>query len=129
MKKRFAAMTLALLMLMAITASALEVQPRWATTTVCNPTLTFKDTTASCSVDTRALTGSSISLSMTLYKVVDGKDIAVTSWSGLTGTTRLNVTKTSTVTKGYTYKLVASVTVSSDKGTDNISVNTSAKCE
>lgn len=92
MKKRFAATTLALLVLMAITTNVLAATPRWATTTVCNPTLIFKDTTATCSVDTRALTGSSISMTMTLYKVVNGKDVAVTSWSGLTGTTRLNVT-------------------------------------
>lgn len=127
MQKKLTAMTLALLLMLSVTANALSVEPRYNVTASCVPTMTFTGTTANCKADIRAQRGSAISGTLTLYHVVNGKEVEVTHWS-LSGTTNLSTTKTSSVTKGETYKLTISVTVNGPGGRDNITQSTTKKC-
>lgn len=123
MQKKLTAMTLALFLMFSVTAHALEVEPRWNSTTRCIPTLEFSGTKASCSILVNTVKGATIDATMTLYHGTD----EVASWD-LSGTTRLSETKTCTVTKGETYKLTIVVNVEGPNGSDSITKSTSKTC-
>lgn len=128
MKKRImrlSAITMFVLLMISITASA--IQPRWNVTSSCEPTLTFSGTTATCRADVRAISGSKISGTMTLYRVSSVNEVAVGSWS-ISGSGSAYVKQTCSVTKGQTYKLVVSVAVTGSNGTDKITLDTTKTC-
>lgn len=128
MQKKLTAMTLALLMMLSITASALSVSPRWNATGSCDPTLIISGTTATCQAEVIGDSDAKISGTMTLYRVSGGNEYYVNSWS-VSGTRRAYVSKTCTVKSGETYRLVINVTVSGSNGSDNITVSTSKTCK
>lgn len=128
MQKKFVAMTLALLMILSATASALAIQPRWSATASCEPTLAFSGTTAYCKGQVRADSDADISGTLTLYRVSGGNNYYVDSWS-VSGTGRAYTSETCSVTKGETYKLVIEVDVSGSNGSDSISLSTQKTCK
>lgn len=117
-KLKMPALILTLVMMLSITAGAISIQPRWNATTKCNLGLGFDGTTAHCTVSMSAVSGSKIRGSMTIYRLVDGKEYALKGWS-LSGTTRVNKTGTEKVTEGYTYKVVVKATVEGPDGTSD----------
>lgn len=122
MKKRFLAMTLLLAMALTLCVSA---APRYGGTTYAEPSILFSKTTANCAVEVSGEKGDSINVTMTLYHVVNGKDVKVKSWPSLTGTTSMDYTGTYTgAVSGDTYKLAVSGTV----GTDKVSNSVTARC-
>lgn len=127
MQKKLTAITLALLLILSITASALPIQPRWNVTASCEPVLTFSGTTATCVADVRADSGASISGTMTLYRVSSVNQVIVASWN-FSGNSDVFAKKSTSVTKGQTYKLVVSVTVTGSDGTDRITLDTTKTC-
>lgn len=127
MQKKLTTITLALLMILSITASALSIQPRWNVTASCEPVLTFSGTRATCVADVRADSGARISGTMTLYRVSSVNQTVVASWN-FSGTSDVFASKSSTVTKGQTYKLVVSVAVTGSNGTDKITLDTTKTC-
>lgn len=127
MKKRIAAMSLALVMMFAVTSSAFAMMPRWNSTLTCSPSLTFTGTTANCQVVVYAINGASISGTMTLYRISSTTETKVASWD-ISGTTRLNTTKKTTVTKGQTYKLVVDINVSGADGNDHLTDSVTSTC-
>lgn len=126
-KMKISAMLLSVLLMLSITAGAASIQPRWNVTTKCNPVLAFSGTTAYCTADVSAITGSNISGTMTLYRVSSVNEVKVGSWS-FSGTTYVFSTETCSVTKGQTYKLVVDVYASGSNGSDNITVKTTKTC-
>lgn len=122
MKKRFLAMTLFLAMILTLGVSA---APRYGEASHAAVYLSFQGTKASCSVDAGGAKGDSINVTMTLYHVVNGKDVKVKSWPSLTGTTSMDYTGTYTgAVSGDTYRLAVSGTV----GTDKVSNSVTARC-
>lgn len=128
MKKKLATMTLAMLMVLSVTASALSIQPRWNVTNTCDATLLFSGTTATCIGEVRAISGSQVSGTMTLYRVSGSSEYEVDSWS-LSGKNTVYVEKTCSVTKGQTYRLEVSVSVSNSNSSDKIKVDSSKTCK
>lgn len=128
MQKKLTAMTLALLMILSITASALAIQPRWNSTNSCDPSLSFTGTTAICRADVRAIPGAEISGTMTLYRVSGSNEYNVDSWD-VSGTGTAYVSERTSVTKGETYRLEVSVTVSGSYGKDTITVDATKTCK
>lgn len=126
-KLKMPVVVLALLMMLSISVSALEIMPRWSVTSTCNPALSISGTRATCVADVRADSGATISGTMTLYRLSGGREYYQTSWS-ISGTTRALVSKTYTVTKGETYRLDVDVTVEGSNGSDDISVSTTKTC-
>lgn len=120
MKKRFLAMTLLLAMALTLCVSA---APRYDEASSCKPYLNFSGTTANCSVSAEGSRGVSINVTMTLYHVVNGKDVKVKSWPSLAGTTSMDYTGTYTeAVSGDTYKLAVSGTVGTDKVSNSVTV-------
>lgn len=128
MQKRLTAVTLALFLILSITANAMPIQPRWNVTDSCDPTLIISGTKATCQAEVWAESGADIDGTMTLYRISGGSQSYVNSWS-FSGTSYVFSSKSCTVTKGYTYKLVVDVTVEGSNGSDNITVSTSKVCK
>lgn len=124
LKKRIPIFALVVMLLLSITAGAVAIQPYYNVTTKCTPTLTFSGTTANCSADIRALSGSEIEGTMTLCC----GDDEIASWP-FSGTTRVNVTKTKSVTRGKEYQLLLDVSVSGTNGNDYIVEDVTAMCK
>lgn len=104
-------MLVALVLSMGLSASAAEVSPQWDTSNRCTPVLTFSGTKATCSaVVVAADSSAKITATMTLYRTnSDGSRTQVKTWTNLTGTGRLDISKTySPVVSGSTYRLVVS---------------------
>lgn len=127
MKKRIVAMSLALMMMVAITSSAFAITPRWNSTLSCNGNLSFSGTAANCQVVVYAIDGAKISGTMTLYRISSSSETKVASWS-ISGTTYLNTTKSTSVTKGQTYKLVVDINVSGTDGKDHLTDSATGTC-
>lgn len=125
-QKRATVLTLALLLAFSLTAGAVSIQPRYNVTTKCTPKLTYTGTTANCNANIAAQSGAKIEGTMTLYRV-SGSKTEVASWP-VSGTTSVNTTKTTGVTKGQTYQLVLDVTVTASNGRDQISEDVTATC-
>ena len=100
MKKRVLALVLVVAILLASTALAATYAVRPSVS------LDFDGTTANCSCTVRGESGDKIEVMMTLWQ----GSVLVYSWSD-SGTTRVSMDKTKTVTKGksYTLKVNASV--------------------
>lgn len=126
MQKRFASLTLALILAVSMALSASAATPRYNSTTEVEVGLTFSGTTANCSADVSALKGSSISLEMSLYRVEGSSQTMLKSWS-TTGTTTLSYSGTSKVTSG-SYLLAVDITVDGPNGVDNIYRTATAVC-
>lgn len=119
MKQRLVSMValIALVLSIGITVSATEVSPRWDTGNRCTAVLTFSGTTANCVAKiTAADSTAKINAGMTLYRInANGSQSHVASWSGLTGTGRLDATRSySPVVSGAKYKLVISGTIAGE---------------
>lgn len=99
MKKRIIAMAAVLVFLLATTANAAVL------VTKVTPSLTFSGTTANCSVTVRD-SGKEIEATVELWY----GNTLIDSWSD-SGTSRLTVSGSHTVTKGRTYTMKVAVTV------------------
>lgn len=101
MKRRFAAAILACLMTVALVTSAYAAEAR----AVLTPSLTFSGTTAYCEIKIVQF-GAAIDATLELWS----GNTLLASWSG-TGTSRVIISKTKTVTRGQSYTLKAHGTV------------------
>ena len=106
MKRMVSVFVLVAMMLStAVTASA-----RWDGGFRCSPALGFSGT-------------------MTLYRIhANGKRTTAATWSNLTGTGRLDVSRTVKVESGTKYQLVISGTVADSNGSHTISAVKTATC-
>ena len=102
MKRRFAAAILACLMTVALVTSAYAAEAR---AIVATPSLSFSGTTATCKLSV-IKPGAAIDATLELWS----GNTLLTSWSG-TGTSRVIISKTKTVTRGQSYTLKAHGTV------------------
>lgn len=127
-KMKLPLLVMVLSLMLVVTSSALPIMPRWDVTSYCNSALSFTGTTANCTASIRADTGAKIEGTMTLYRVSGSSQYYVNSWS-LSGTTRVYTTETCSATSGQTYKLVVDVTVTGSNGSDNITVDTTERCD
>lgn len=118
-------MALALLMSLSVAASAVSITPRWNSTTSCIAQLTIAGTTATCTLDVSALSGSKLKANITLYRA-DGSKAA--TWLNRSGTSSLEFSETCAVSKG-SYKLEAIVTVTGSGGSDSITKTATATCK
>lgn len=110
-------MLVALVLSLGLTASAAEISPLWDSNNRCTPVLTFSGTKATCSGTVVAANSSAkINATMTLYRVnANGSRTQVATWTNLTGTGRVSVTKThSSVVSGANYHLVLSGTIAGE---------------
>lgn len=101
MKRRFAAAILACLMTVALVTSAYAAEAR----AVLTPSLTFSGTTAYCEIKIVQF-GAVIDATLELWS----GNTLLASWSG-TGTSRVIISKTKTVTRGQSYTLKVHGTV------------------
>ena len=108
MRKQILALSLILVMLMGIAAQA--TGPMQAPAAA--PKLSFSGTTATCSVIIRSGASSTDKISVTA-KLWNGRTCLKT-WTA-SGTGRVSLSKTATVSKGKTYKLTVDYTVNSVK--------------
>ena len=116
MKKRLIPITLVLSLLLCSFASAM---PRYGSGAAVEPFLSFTGTTANCNVLVDGRKGDKISVTLTL-KTSSGTQVK--QWTGLSGTTSLDVTKTcSGLTKGTTYTLTATAVVNGETITKSVS--------
>lgn len=102
MKRRFAAAILACLMTVALVTSAYAAEAR---AIVATPSLSFSGTTATCKLSV-IKPGAAIDTTLELWS----GNTLLASWSG-TGTSRVIISKTKTVTRGQSYTLKAHGTV------------------
>lgn len=120
-------MLMALVLSLGLSAGATEISPQWETGNSCSPVLSFSGRTANCVAKVVAANSSAkINATMTLYRInANGSRTQVATWANLTGTGRLDVSKThSPVVSGSTYHLVISGTV----GGEPISAYQSKTC-
>lgn len=103
MKKRIGAILLAAVILSSLAISAAAAQPR---TNDCTPILSFNGTTATCYVSITAL-GKPITATLELWH----GSTRVAKWTG-SATSRLIIDQDCAVTKGQTYTLKVSGTIS-----------------
>lgn len=101
MKRKFAAAILACLMTVALVTSAYAAEAR----AVLTPSLTFSGTTAYCEIKIVQF-GAAIDATLELWS----GNTLLASWSG-TGTSRVIISKTKTVTRGQSYTLEVHGTV------------------
>lgn len=87
------------------------------------PGLSFSGTTATCTLSVTAKKGTDITGTLTLYR----GSTKVKSWD-VDETTSVSFRDTCTVTKGYSYKLVADLTVTGAAGTDDVYEYVSKTC-
>lgn len=127
MQKKITALTLAIVLAFSLAASAFAAAPRWGSTTGCTTKLTFSGTTATCNLNVRALSGSDISATLTLYEVEGSGVTYVTSWD-LGGTNSLNTSRTASVSRGQEYLLTADVVVDGPGGRDHIYKSSQSTC-
>lgn len=120
-QKRIPALFLALFLTLSLSVAA--ATPRYVVTIRCTPGLSFSRNTATCSLVTTAQKGASITGTLTLYR----GGLTLKTWD-IDGTTSVSFSDTYTVTRGYTYKLVADLTVSGSAGKDNISEYVAKAC-
>lgn len=102
MKRRCAAAILACLMTVALVTSAYAAEAR---AIVATPSLSFSGTTATCKLSV-IKPGAAIDATLELWS----GNTLLASWSG-TGTSRVIISKTKTVTRGQSYTLKAHGTV------------------
>ncbi len=117
-KARAPALFLALALMLSLAANAAvrpPDSPNYDVTSRCELTLLFSGTQATCELKVRALTGCTVTGTLTLYQ----GDTVVDSWP-ISGTTRVNFSDTCTVKRGLSYKLVADLTVTGAAGTDEV---------
>lgn len=113
MKKRFLLLFLVVTMVL-----AMPVQARVPSA---SPSLSFSGTTANCSIKVVGdKSTDEISVTLELWRGTT----CLASWED-SGTGRLSMNETETVTKGYTYKLTADVTIN---GKTLPQVEVSARC-
>ena len=103
MKKRIVSFVLAAVMLSSLIITVVAAEPR---ATSYKPSLTFNGTTANCSITIIDI-GKPISAVLELWH----GSIRVAAWSG-SATSRLIISEECTVTKGETYTLKVSGTIS-----------------
>lgn len=116
MKRRM--ISLALLVVLALSVSAQAVQPRASAT---YPTLVFSGTTATCSVSCKGDDPSdTVTATLTLYQ---GSNV-VESWSA-SGRYRANISDSCAVQSGKTYTLTVEYTVN---GEEMPSLSTTKRC-
>ncbi|MEY8386506.1 hypothetical protein AALC17_04290 [Oscillospiraceae bacterium 38-13] len=116
MKKRFFALIALTVLVLSISAQAVELR-----TVSVKPGLYFSGTTATCSVICRgAGSDDALDVTLTLYQ----GSTYIDSWSD-TGTGRVALTGSCTVERGKTYKLVVDYSVNDEA---KPSVYTTAKC-
>lgn len=108
MKRRIMSFAAVLVLMVAMCASALAIEPR---ATQINPSLTFTGTTANCSV-VIVSPGDDIDATLELWR----GNTLVGSWPG-EGTSYVSISGTCGVSKGVTYTLKVSGTI------DDISIN------
>lgn len=118
---RIPALFLALALTLSLSVAA--VTPRYVVTTRCTPALSFSGTTATCDLRVSADKGAKITGTLTLYR----GSTEVKSWD-VDETTSVSFRDTCTVTKGYSYKLVADLTVTGAAGTDDVYEYVSKTC-
>lgn len=123
-------LSLVMLLTLAFTLSVSAVV-RWDDGANCTPVLSFSRQTATCSVSIKATdTKAKITANMTLIQVSPtGLSIPVNAWGGLSGTGRLDVSKTQTnCNSGSLYVLAVSGTITDSTGNTPISASKQVRC-
>lgn len=111
-KRRLSALVLALALVMSLAVSA---APRYNVTSTCTPILSISGGTASCGLRVDADSGAEIKGTLTLYR----GSTEVESWK-IDETTRVRFSDTAKASSGYTYKLVADLTVTKGSQSDDL---------
>ena len=133
MKKRISSLALLLVLVLSLglTAGATDdVSPRWDNIERCTPTLILSGQTATCTASIKAHESTArISASMTLYRLnATGSRTQIASWTNLTGTGRLDVSRThAPLVRGATYYLAVTGTVTDSTGSHPLGGSVSAK--
>lgn len=131
MQKKIVSLTLALLMVLSLSVSALAITPRWVTTDSCDVWLGFSGTTANCNVIIDGKSGTNkIVATVYLQKYVNGSYTTVTTWGGTSysDTYMLDDTANNCV-KGTSYRLLVSATVYNVSGvSETVSNYSTATC-
>lgn len=107
------------------------ISPQYDAATRCTPVLSFSGKNATCSLSIRARESSGkITATMTLYKIEsNGVLTRITSWSNLTGTGSLDISRPYSVPSvGYNYRLSVSGTINDSTGTHSVSAYRDAYC-
>lgn len=136
MKAKVCSVLLAVAMVLSLSISASaaaggDISPMYDSVGRCSPALVFSGKTATCIANIRANESTAIiTATMTLYKIEsNGILTRITSWSNLTGTGTLNVSRPYSVPSvGYNYRLTISGTVKDSTGTHSISAYRDAYC-
>lgn len=89
--------------------------PRYNVTSTCRPNLSISGGTATCVLRADANSGAEIKGTLTLYR----GSTEVESWK-IDETTRVRFSDTAKATSGYTFKLVADLTVTSGSKSDDV---------
>lgn len=125
------AMLMAMLLSLGIFANAADVSPLWNGGNQCNPVLTFSGNTANCITKIVAKESTAkVSATMTLYRINDnGGLVQVASWPGLSGTGRLDASRSYPYgVSGSTYRLVVNGTVVDSSGSSPVSKYCESRC-
>lgn len=136
MKAKVGSMLLVVAMVLSLSISASaaaggDISPMYDSAGRCSPSLIFSGKTATCIVKVDANESTAkITATMTLYKIEsNGILTRITSWSNLTGTGSLNISKPYSVpSTGYNYRLSVSGTIKDSTGTHSISAYRDAYC-
>lgn len=140
MKTKFLSMMLVVVMVLSLGVSAgaatadgreSEIAPQYAGLTTCSPSIEFSGKTAKCKLLAIAKESSAtITLNMILYEVnASGVLTRVATWSNLTGTGRISVSKTySGAVSGKNYRLSVNGTVKDSSGSHSVGAYADGKC-
>jgi len=105
----------------------IPIMPTWTHTTRIISDVTFSGRTATCTGSISALTGATISATLTLYKQNGSSWDYVTSWSKTSSTAFLSFNETHTVNSAGTYRTVISGTVTRNGTSENVSAASTNK--
>ena len=121
MKKRLLSVSLIVMLIFSLSVNAFA---RWNSTSVCNTTLSFSGTTATCKLVVAAIDSTDKITAKLELKNASGT--VIKTWNNISGTGRLNYSATHSPVSNGTYTLVATVTVKGSNGNDTIVVSSSA---
>jgi len=130
MKKRIPfVLMLVMAFLLACSTSALA-DLYWNHTQSCNPGLSFKGTTANCTLYIKAYDDSAeITATLKLIREnTDGTETIVRTWRNLSDTGSLTFSDTKSVTSGKTYRLEVSAKIKAADGSETLSEYVRATC-
>lgn len=117
MQKKVTAFTLAVVLILSLTVSALAATPRWDTTSDVDIIFSFSGSTANCTVYIDGKAGTNkIVAEVKLQKYVSGSYTTITTWGGTSYSNQYTLDDAvSNCAKG-TYRLYITATVSNANG-------------